>query len=45
MKEIFESKETWQKGIPLLVDITIADLTKEGDYYKHGMDSKDFIKK
>jgi len=42
--EIFERYEPWQKGIPLTIDIKIADLTK-GEYYKGGLKEKAFLKR
>jgi len=34
--EVFESTDDWQKGIKLQIEITVVDLEKENQYYKHG---------
>ena len=43
IKEIFERMEPWQKGVPLTVDIVIAD-PREGEYYKGGVDWRKYFK-
>lgn len=42
--EIFEREESWQQGIPLTVDIKIADLNR-GEHYKGGLKEKAFLKR
>jgi hypothetical protein len=44
IKDLFERTELWQKGIKLLVDMTIVDFTIKDNYYKHGMSFKKFKK-
>lgn len=43
MKEVFETEEAWQKGLPILCDITICDLNNPKHYYKHGTDMKKML--
>ena len=44
MKEVFELKgENWQRGLYFPVDLTIIDLKKSDDYYKHGTSYKKFM--
>lgn len=44
VREIFEKQESWQKGIPLAIDIIIGDLAS-GDHYKGGLEWKQYFKK
>ena len=43
MKEVFEKEEAWQKGLPILTDITVCDLNNPDHYYKHGTDMKKML--
>ncbi len=40
---IFERDEAWQKGIKLTTDMTIVNLQKEGQYFKHGKDVSEYV--
>lgn len=43
VNEIFEREEPWQRGIKLTADLTVVDLTKSNQYFKHGKDVSEYV--